>query len=78
MTKTTQRIAEIADKLSPGAQRALLDIAESLSRPTSFFASMTQDQLDELEQSITEAQRGDVTDQADFDKHLDRLFAKKA
>ena len=55
MTKTATRIATIADTLSPEAQQALLEVAETLAKPLSFYESMTAAQLAELDQAIAEA-----------------------
>ena len=78
MTKTADRIAVIAEHLSPEAQRALLDIAESLATPTGFYEGMTQEQLSELDRSIGEALRDEVIDQAALDAHLDTVCARRA
>ena len=78
MTKTAQRIADLAEKLSPEAQSALLDMAESLAQPTSFYATMTPAQRAELDAAIAEAGCGEVADQTTLDAHLDTLFAAKA
>ena len=78
MTKTAQRIADLAEGLSPEAQSALLQVAESLAQPTSFYPLMTPAQLAELDAAIAEADRGEVVDQATLDAHLDTLFAAKA
>ena len=78
MTKTAQRIATIAEHLSPEAQEALLDIAENLARPSGFYETMTAGQRTELAQAIAEAARGDVVSQVELDRHLDSLLAGKA
>ena len=78
MTKTAQRIATIAENLSPEAQQALLDIAENLAQPSGFYETMTNEQRTDLERSIAEAERGEVVGQAELDRHLDTLFAGKA
>ena len=78
MTKTAQRIADLAEKLSPEAQTSLLDMAESLAQPASFYAMMTPAQRAELDAAIAEAGHGDVVDQNTLDIHLDTLFAAKA
>jgi hypothetical protein len=78
MTKTAQKIADIADQLTPEAQRALLDMAESLARPTRFFDTMTEAQRAELGQSIAEADSGKIVGQDQLDAELDALFAKRA
>ena len=78
MTKTAQRIASIAEHLTPEAQQALLDIAENLARPTGFYETMTGEQRAELEKSIGEADHGEVIDQDELDKQLDAIFARKA
>ena len=78
MTKTAQRIATIAESLSPEAQQALLDIAENLAQPTGFYETMTTEQRADLDQSIAEADRGDVAGQVELDRHLDFLLARKA
>ena len=77
MTETVQRIVAIAESLSPEAQRALLDLAKTLAEPPSFYERMTPAQHAELEQSMAEANRGEVVDQAAVDKKLDALFARK-
>ena len=79
MTKTQQRLVDLADALSPEAQQALLDIAESLARqPRRFYDGMTEVQRAELAASIAEADRGDVAGQDQLDHELDSLFAGKA
>jgi hypothetical protein len=76
MTRTTQQIIEIAETPSPEAQYALLDMARSLAG-RSFYDVMTPAQRDELEQSIAEAERGEVVDQVQLDRELDDLLARK-
>ena len=78
MTKTAQRISDIAAKLSPEAQRALLSVAASLEQSRSFYANMSVKQRAEIDTALGEADRGDVMDQAGLDEHLDALFAAKA
>ena len=78
MTKTAQRIATIAEHLSPEAQQALLDMAENLARPSGFYETLTDEQRADLAQSIAEAERGDAVDQVELDRHLDLLLAGKA
>jgi hypothetical protein len=76
MTSTTREIVEIAEKLSPEAQIALLDVARSLAG-RSFYDVMTPAQRGELEQAIAEAERGEVVDQVQLDRELDDLLARK-
>ena len=78
MTKTAQKIADIADQLTPEAQQALLDMAESLAKPSRFYDTMTDAQRLELGQSIEEAGAGRVGDEDQLDTELDALFAKRA
>ena len=78
MTKTAQKIAGIADQLSPDAQLALLDMAESLAKPARFYDAMTDAQRADLDQSIAEADAGQVADQEQLDRELDAIFAKRA
>ncbi len=78
MTKTAQKIADIADQLTPEAQQALLDMAESLAKPTRFYDTMTDAQRAELGQSIAEANAGQIIEQDQLDAELDALFAKRA
>jgi hypothetical protein len=78
MTKTAQKIADIAERLPAAAQDALLDMAEALAKPTRFYDSMTEAERHELEQSVAEAERGEVADQAELDRELDALFAPRA
>lgn len=77
MTKTTQKIADIAERLPAAAQDALLDMAEALARPNRFYDSMTEAERAELAQSIAEAERGEVADEAELDSELDALFARR-
>lgn len=78
MTKTAQKIADIADQLTPAAQQALLDIAETLATPRRFYDTMTEAQRAELDQSLAEAGAGQVIDQEQLDRELDALFATRA
>ncbi len=78
MTKTAQKIADIAEQLTPEAQQALLDMAESLAKPTRFYDTMTDAQRSELGQSIEEAGAGQVVDQEQLDRELDAIFARRA
>ena len=78
MTKTAQKIADIAETLPAPAQAALLDMAEALARPTRYYDTMTVAQRAELAEAIAEADRGDVGDEAEFDRELDALFARPA
>lgn len=78
MIKTAQKIADIAERLPAAAQDALLDMAEALARPTRFYDSMTEAERAELAQSIAEADRGEVADEAALDRELDALFAHRA
>ena len=78
MSKTTQRLAEVAEALSPEAQAALLAIAENLARPESFDATMTPAQRAELQRSMSEAARGEVVTDTELDQHLDALLARTA
>lgn len=78
MTKTAQKIASIAERLPAAAQDALLDMAEALAKPTRFYDSMSEAERSELTQSIAEAERGEVADEAELDRELDELFAHRA
>lgn len=78
MIKTAQKIADIADQLTPEAQQALLDMAERLAKPTRFYDSMTDAQRAELGRSIAEADAGRIVEQDELDAELDALFAKRA
>ncbi len=78
MTKTAQKIADIADQLTPEAQQALLDMAESLAKPIRFYDTMSDAQRAELAQSIAEADAGRIIQQDELDAELDALFAKRA
>lgn len=78
MTKTAQKIADIAERLPAAAQDALLDMAEALAKPARFYDSMTELERAELAQSMAEAERGDVADEAQLDRELDALFARRA
>jgi len=55
---------------------AILDMARSLAG-RSFYNVMTPAQRNELEQSIAEAERGEVIDQMQLDRELDALLARK-
>lgn len=78
MTKAAQRIADIAEKLSPAAQQTLLDVAEVLAQPSSFFAGMSKAQQAELTRSLGEADRGETIDDADLDRELEALLAGRS
>lgn len=78
MTKTAQKIADIAERLPAAAQDALLDMAEALAKPTRFYDSMTETERSELAHSIAGAERGEVIDEAELDRQLDELFARRA
>lgn len=78
MTKTVQKITDIAERLSAPAQAALLDMAEALAQPTRFYDRMSERERAELAQSIAEADRGEVVDEAELERELDRLFADQA
>jgi predicted transcriptional regulator len=75
MTSTPQKIADIAESLSAPAQAALLDMARALAQPARFFDVMTDAQRAELTRSLAEAERGEVTDDAELDRELDALIA---
>ena len=75
MSKTAQRIAEIAKKLPPDAQNARLGVAENLAHPRSCYAAMTPEQLTGLKASLLESGRDEVVSQGDLDGCLDELFA---
>lgn len=75
MTKTAQKIA---DTLPAPAQAALLDMARALAQPTRFYDTMTDAQRAELAQSLAEAERGEVVDDAELDRELDALLSRRA
>ena len=80
MTEIAQKIASITEALPADAQRALLDVAESLARSGrtgSFVDTMSAEQRAELDQALAEARRGEVTDDAALDGELDALFAAR-
>lgn len=75
MTKTAKRIADLVETLSPDAQAALLDIAEALARPHSFYDTMTPEQRAELELSLAQADAGDVISHDEVNAGIAALFA---
>jgi hypothetical protein len=75
MTKTTQRIVDIAERLDPERQRMLLEIAEGMARPRNFYDTMTARDREELERSLQEADRGDGVTQEELDARLDAVVA---
>jgi hypothetical protein len=74
MTNAVRRIHEIAEQLAPDRQQVLLEIAESLARPSRFFDSMTQDQRSDLDGAIAEAERNQGLTSAEVEARL-RKFA---
>ena len=79
MATTMQRLTAIAMELPAEAQHALLAIAESLvTPPRRFFDTMSDAERADLQQSLAEADCGDVADQAQLDSELDELFAAAA
>ena len=74
MTKTAQRILDIAERLDPDRQQMLLEIAEGLARPTRFFDAMTKSEQAELDRSLEEADRGEGITQEDLDARLDAIL----
>ncbi len=75
MTKTAQRILDIAEKLDPERQRVLLEIAENIARPGRFFDSLGTTEREELDRSIAEADRGEGVTQAELDRRLDAALS---
>jgi hypothetical protein len=75
MTKTTQRIVDIAERLDPERQRMLLEIAEGMARPRNFYDTMTAHDREELERSLQEADRGDGITQEELNARLDAVVA---
>lgn len=79
MTKTAQKIASIAEGLPPDEQATLLQVAETLANARlRFYDAMTYEQRTELEQSIAEADRGDVYSEAELDNEIEALLDKRA
>ncbi len=78
MTKTAQKIADLAETLSPDAQAALLDMAQALAHQPSFYETMTPEQRTELDQAIADADAGRVIPLDDVDTELDAILARKA
>ena len=75
MTETTKRIVDIAERLDPERQRLLLEIAEDMARPQSFYETMTAHDREELERSLQEADRGEGVTQQDLNARLDAIVA---
>jgi hypothetical protein len=75
MTKTAQRILDIAERLDPDRQQMLLEIAEDLAKPSRFFDTMTKNQREELDRSLEEADQGADITQAELDARLDAILA---
>lgn len=50
-------------------------MARALAQPARFFDVMTDAQRAELTRSLAEAERGEVTDDAELDRELDALIA---
>ena len=75
MTETTKRIVDIAERLDPERQRLLLEIAEDMARPRSFYETMTAHDREELERSLQEADRGEDVTQEDLNARLDAIVA---
>jgi predicted transcriptional regulator len=75
MTETTKRIVAIAERLDPERQRLLLEIAEDMARPRSFYETMSAHDRDELERSLQEADRGEGVTQEDLNARLDAIVA---
>ena len=73
MTKTAQRILDIAEKLDPERQRVLLEIAESFARSERFFDTLSSTDRADLDRSIVEADRGEAVTQAELDARLDAV-----
>jgi hypothetical protein len=73
MTSTVRRIHEIAEQLTPERRQVLLEIAESLVRPSRFFDTMTQNQLFELDGAITEAERNEGLTSSELEARLRKI-----
>ena len=74
MTKTAQRILDIAEKLDPERQRLLLEIAEDIARPAPFFDDLAVADREDLDRSIAEADRGEGVTQAELDRRLNAVL----
>ena len=75
MTKTAQRILDIAERLDPDRQQMLLEIAEGFAKPNRFFDAMTTREQADLDRSLEEADRGEDIIQAELDARLDAIFS---
>jgi hypothetical protein len=75
MTKTAQRILDIAERLDPDRQQMLLEIAEDFAKPNRFFDAMTTRERAELDCSLEEADRGEDITQAELDARLDAILS---
>ena len=73
MNEIAKRILNAAERLRPDQQQVLLDIAESLAKPSRFFESMSERERAELDRAIDEADRGETVTQAELDRRLDVL-----
>lgn len=77
MTKIAQRIRDLAERLEPGQQEALLEIAEAIGRPTRFYDTMSDEERRELKEAIAEDERGQMLTQEEFDAALDAVFERR-
>jgi predicted transcriptional regulator len=75
MTELAKRIHDIAERLDPERQRALLDFAESIATPQRFFDRMSAREREELENALEEANRGEGLTQGELDARLDAIVA---
>jgi len=76
MTKAAQRIREIAEGLAPDRRQILLDVAESLARPSQLYDTLTPEQRGELDQAIREAGRGEGVEHGELEARLDRVTGR--
>jgi predicted transcriptional regulator len=75
MTKTAQRILDIAEKLDPERQRVLLEIAESFAKSERFFDTLSAADRADLDRSIVEADRGEAVTPAELNARLDAVLS---
>lgn len=77
MTKIAQRIRDLAERLEPGQQEALLEIAQALAGPTRAYDTLSDEERQELDEAIAEDERGETVTQEELDADLDAVFERR-
>lgn len=72
MTKTADRLYQIAGSLDSEQQEGLLALAQYMASPATFYAQLTPEQMDELDAAIAEADSGLSIPYDEFDRKLAR------